>query len=113
MKCDKRLAVAKEHKIVDREAVRVDCGEAGHYSGPGHYSDPASINVLAPPDPRPLFEPGPLYGQIRCTHTVLVGASEAKPLSSGWCENRKFGTSRLRNSFWYVAVAQYLTLYIE
>ena len=37
---------------------------------------------------------------------LIVGASEAKPLSSGWCENRKFGTSRLRNSFRYVAVAQ-------
>ena len=42
---------------------------------------------------------------------VLIGASEAKPLSSGWCENRKFGTSQLCNSFWYVAVAQYFTLY--
>ena len=24
--------------------------------------------------------------------TDIIGASEAKPLSSGWCENRKFGS---------------------
>ena len=36
----------------------------------------------------------------------IIGVSKAKPLSSGWCKNRKFGTSQLRNSFWYVAVAQ-------
>ena len=23
---------------------------------------------------------------------MIIGASEAKPLSSGWCENRKFGS---------------------
>ena len=61
MKCDKRLAVAKEHKSVDREAFLVDCGEAGRYSDPatirtrpllmnwppdpGHYSSPASIRT--------------------------------------------------------------------
>ena len=37
VKCDKRLAVAKEHESVDREAFCVDCGEPGHYSGPGLY----------------------------------------------------------------------------
>ena len=50
---------------------------------------------------------GTLKGLIGLKITwFLIGASEAKPLSSGWCENRKFGTLRLRNSFWYVAVAQ-------
>ena len=45
---------------------------------------------------------------IHREHSLLAfGASKAKPLSSGWCENRKFGTSQLRNSFWYVAVAQF------
>ena len=46
MKCDKRLAVAKEHKSIDREAFRVR-SESGHYLGPGHYLDSASINELA------------------------------------------------------------------
>ena len=67
-----------------------------------------------------LFWPGPLNVHTLlnleittevCFVCIIIGASEAKPLSSGWCENRKFGTSRLRNSFWYVAVAQYFTLY--
>ena len=55
MKCEKRLAVAKEHKSVNREAFRVDWGE------PGHYSDLATIRTPPllmnwPPEPRPLFE---------------------------------------------------------
>ena len=47
VKCDKRFAVAKEHKSVNREAFCVDCSEPGHYLGPGHYSDPASMNEQA------------------------------------------------------------------
>ena len=27
----------------------------------------------------------------------IIGASEAKPLSSGWCETGSFSTSRLHN----------------
>ena len=70
MKCDKQLAVAKEHKSVDQKAFRVDCGESGHYLGPGRYLDPASINELASWPPATIQAPAsiraqPLYRQIR------------------------------------------------
>ena len=36
----------------------------------------------------------------------FIGVSEAKPLSSGWCETGSFGVLRLCNHFWYITVAQ-------
>ena len=80
MKCDKQLAVAKEHKGVNREAFRVNCGEPSHYSGPGHYSDPPLL-MNWPPDPRPLFEPRPLFkpGLYMDKYDISVGGSGGMP----------------------------------
>ena len=54
------------------------------------------------------------------TARVLLGRAKRSPSHLGGAKTGSlvrrgcaiaFGTSRLRNSFWYVAVAQYLTLY--
>ena len=60
MKYDKRLAVAWEHKSVDREAFRVIAAK------PAIIRDPATIRTPPlltnwPPNPRPLFELRPLF----------------------------------------------------
>ena len=34
---------------------------------------------------------------------LIIGASEAKPLSSGWCENRKFGYVSFNFHIWAVS----------
>ena len=38
-------------------------------------------------------------------HVLIVGASEVKPLSSGWCKTGRLGTSQ---KLWYVTSTPYM-----